>query len=76
MVTFIVRQVILIFVVANPNLRVSHRKQVLSFARIALVSTPAQLKESSPIVNSDHNGLSLRRLLPDSTKPTAKPVWR
>ena len=28
------------------------------------------------IVNSDHNGLSLRRLLPNCTEPTARPVWR
>ena len=61
MFTFIVRLVILIFVVANPKLRALHRKQLI-FPEIALVSIPAQLKESSiiptRIVNSDHNGLS------------------
>ena len=49
---------------------------------IALVSTPAQLNESSiipPIANSDHNGLLLTwnwRFSLNSTKPTARTVWK
>ena len=78
MVSFIVRQVILIFVVANPNLTASYRKQLLSLARHCPCIHPCTPDEElikPPVVNSDHNDLSLRRLLPNCTKPTA-PVWR
>ena len=53
-----------------------------SLIDIALVSTPAQLKECStipPIANSDHNDLLLKwnwKLPPNSTKQTAQTIWK
>ena len=78
MFSFIVRLVILIFVVANPNLTASYRKQLLSLTRHCPCihpCTPEVELIKPPIANSDRNDLSLRRLLPNCTKPTA-PVWR